>query len=361
MMQGGGSYLRDRFIERVILLTLLVFLVFACLQIVQPFLGAILWGIIIAVSTWPLYEWLRERLHGRKKLAAALLATALLLVLVVPVTMLVSSLAEGTAAVAALLTELTRVRLPPPPDWMETIPVIGGTLDERWREAMEDLPKALARLQPYIGTAASYALAWGTHLGFAVLEFMIATVFAGILYVTGETAMHMLRRFVIRIGGAHHLGLIDVATQTIRGVAAGVIGTAFLQAVLLVFGLVVVEAPGPIVLGFLTFFLLVIQLPNFLVWVPVVIWLTYRGETAYAAFLFIWGFFVVSTIDNFVRPYLISQGAKLPLLLIFIGVIGGLLAYGFIGLFIGATLLGVGYTLFRSWLDEDLPEPTPMG
>lgn len=358
-MDQGSDFFRDKFVERLILLTLLALLAIACLQIVRPFLGPILWGIVIAVSTWRPYEGLRDRLGGRKKLAAVLMSTVLLLVLVVPVGMLVNTLAEGITAVAGLLTDLTRVRLPPPPDWLVTVPVVGSTIDERWREAMEDLPAALDRLQPYIGTATGYALSWGAGLGFAVLEFVIAAIIAGILYVTGETAAHILQRFVIRIGGAHHLGLIDVAAQTIRGVAAGIIFTAFLQAVLLVFGLVVVGAPGPVVLGFLTFFLLVIQLPNWLVWLPVVIWLAYRDETALAVFLFIWGFFVVSTIDNFIRPYLISQGAKLPLLLIFVGVIGGLLAYGFIGLFIGTTLLGVGYTLFLSWLDEDMPDRTP--
>jgi predicted PurR-regulated permease PerM len=169
--------------------------------------------------------------------------------------------------------------------------------------------------------------------------------------------VQVLRRFVARIGGVHHLNLLDVAAQTIRGVAAGIIFTAFIQAVLLVLGLLVVGSPGPVLLGFLTFFILVLQLPNWIVWLPVVVWLGYRGETGYAIFLFVWGTFVVSTVDNFIRPYLISQGARLPLLLIFVGVIGGLFAYGFIGLFVGATLLGVGYTIFRSWLDEEPPPP----
>ena len=164
----------------------------------------------------------------------------------------------------------------------------------------------------------------GAGLGFAIIEFLVAIVIAAILFVTGEAAVQVLRRFVARIGGAHHLGLLDVAAQTIRGVAAGVIFTAFIQAVLLALGLLVVGAPGPVLLSFLTFFLLVIQLPNWLVWLPVVAWLGYKGSTGYAIFLFVWGTFVVSTVDNFIRPYLISQGAKLPLLLIFVGVIGGL-------------------------------------
>lgn len=357
-MDQGTDFLRDKFIERVILISLLAALVLACLHIVRPFIGPMMWGVIIAVSTWRPYEILRERLGNRKKLAATIMAVGLLVVLVAPLSMLLTSLAEGIAAVAGLLRDLTQVVIPPPPDWLAPLPIVGKVLDERWREAMVDLPAALTRLQPYIGTAASYGLSWGAGLGFAVVQFFIAVIIAAILYVTGDTATKVLRRFVTRIGGDHHQGLVDVAAQTIRGVAAGIIFTSFIQAVLLWFGLFAVGAPGPVVLSFLTFFLLVLQLPNFLVWLPVVVWLGYKGDTVSAVFLFAWGFFIVSTIDNFIRPYLISQGAKLPLLLIFVGVIGGLFAYGFIGLFIGATLLGVGYTLFRSWLDEEPPTPT---
>ena len=147
---------------------------------------------------------------------------------------------------------------------------------------MVDLPASLAQLQPYIGTAAGYGLSIGAGLGFAIIEFLVAIVIAAILLVTGEAGVQVLRRFVARIGGEHHLSLLDVAAQTIRGVAAGIIFTAFLQALLLVLGLVVVGAPGPILLGFLTFFLLVLQLPNWLVWMPVVVWLGYRGETGLA-------------------------------------------------------------------------------
>jgi predicted PurR-regulated permease PerM len=356
-MNQAGDFLRDRFVERLILLTLLAFLVIACLQIVRPFVGPMLWGVIITVATWYPYRWLSDHLGGRRKLAAAIVSLVLLLVLVVPIAMLVESLGEGIGAVAGLLRDLTTVRLPEPPAWLHDLPVIGVAMDEQWREAMVDLPASLEQLRPYIGTAAGYSLSIGAGLGVAIIEFLIAIVIAAILFVTGESALHVLRRFVARVGGEHHLGLLDVAAQTIRGVAAGIIFTAFLQALLLVFGLVVVGAPGPAVLGFLTFFLLVLQLPNWLVWLPVVIWLGYRGETGLAVFLFVWGTFVVSTVDNFIRPYLISQGARLPFLLILVGVIGGLLAYGFIGLFVGPTLLGVGYTLFRSWLDEDPPPP----
>ena len=357
MDEAGSFFSRDRFIERVILLTLLAFLVFACVQIVNPFIGPMLWGIIITVATWHPYRQLSKLLGDRRTLAAVLVSLALLLILVVPISLLVDSLAEGIGAVAGLLRDLTSVRLPEPPSWLRDLPVIGLTLDSQWREAMVDLPAALQQLQPYIGTAAGYGLSWGAGLGFAVIEFLVAIIIAGILFVTGEWAVEVLRRFVARVGGTHHLGLLDVAAQTIRGVAAGIIFTAFIQAVLLALGLAIVGAPGTVLLSFLTFFLLVIQLPNWLVWLPVVAWLGYKGSNGYAIFLFVWGTVVVSTVDNFIRPYLISQGAKLPLLLIFVGVIGGLLAYGFIGLFVGATLLGVGYTLFRSWLDEDPPPP----
>jgi predicted PurR-regulated permease PerM len=358
-MDESHDFLRDRFIERVILLALLASLVVLCLQIIKPFIGPMLWGVIIAVATWHPYRKLAKFLGNKRIVAAVLVSLALLLMLVVPISLLVNSLAEGVRGVAGLMRDLTSIRLPPPPTWVRDLPVVGIGLDSQWRDAMVDLPASLARLQPYIGTAAGYGLSWGAGLGFAMIEFLVAIVIAAILLVTGEAGVQVLRRFVARIGGAHHLGLLDVAAQTIRGVAAGIIFTAFLQAVLLVLGLVVVGAPGPVLLGFLTFFLLVLQLPNWLVWVPVVIWLGYKGATGLAIFLLVWGFFVVSTIDNFIRPYLISQGARLPLLLIFVGVIGGLFAYGFIGLFVGATLLGVGYTIFRSWLDEEPPPPEP--
>jgi predicted PurR-regulated permease PerM len=358
-MDQGNDFLKDRFIERVILLALLASLVFVCIQIVRPFIGPMLWGIIIAVAIWHPYRKLAKQLGGRRILASVLVSLALLLILVAPMYLLVDSLAEGVRGVAALMRDLTTIRLPEPPAWIRDLPVVGIDLDDQWRRAMVDLPASLAQLQPYIGTAAGYGLSWGAGLTFAIIEFLVSIVIAAIMLVTGEAGVQVLRRFVARIGGVHHLGLLDVAAQTIRGVAAGIIFTAFLQAVLLVLGLVVVGAPGPVLLGFLTFFLLVLQLPNWLVWIPVVIWLGYKGETGLAIFLFVWGFFVVSTIDNFMRPYLISQGARLPLLLIFVGVIGGLLAYGFIGLFVGATLLGVGYTIFRSWLDEEPPPPEP--
>ena len=208
--------------------------------------------------------------------------SALLLILVVPISLLVDSLAEGVRGVAGLMRDLTTIRLPEPPTWIRDLPVVGMELDDQWRQAMVDLPASLAQLQPYIGTAAGYGLSIGAGLGFAIIEFLVAIVIAAILLVTGEAGVQVLRRFVARIGGAHHLSLLDVAAQTIRGVAAGIIFTAFLQAALLVLGLVVVGAPGPILLGFLTFFLLVLQLPNWLVWIPVVIWLGYKGETGLA-------------------------------------------------------------------------------
>ena len=358
-MDQGNDFLKDRFIERVILLALLASLVFVCIQIVRPFIGPMLWGVIIAVATWHPYRKLSQLLGDRRILASVIVSLALLVVLVVPVLLLVDSLAEGVRGIAGLMRDLTSIKVPAPPDWVRGLPVIGMTLDDQWRQAMVDLPASLQQLQPYIGTAAGYSLSVGGGLVAAMIEFLVAIVFAAILLVTGEAGVQVLQRFVARIGGVHHLGLLDVAAQTIRGVAAGIIFTAFIQAVLLVLGLVVVGAPGPVLLGFLTFFLLVIQLPNWLVWLPVVVWLGYRGENALAIFLFIWRTFVVSTVDNFIRPYLISQGARLPLLLIFVGVIGGLFAYGFIGLFVGATLLGVGYTIFRSWLDEEPPPLQP--
>ena len=178
-MNQSGDFLRDRFVERVILLTLLAFLVFACVQIVQPFIGPLLWGIIITVATWHPYRWLSDGLGGRRTLAAVIMALALLLILVVPVSMLVNSLAEGVGAVAGLLRDLTTFAAARAADLAARPAGRRAQLDEQWREAMVDLPASLAQLQPYIGTAAGYGLSFGAGLGVAMIEFLVAIVIAG--------------------------------------------------------------------------------------------------------------------------------------------------------------------------------------
>ena len=318
-----------------------------------PFIVPILWGIIIAVSTWPLYRRLKDMLYGHRKTAAVIMVTLLLITLVTPIVVLAASIADNAQKIGELVGSLAGVRHLPPPAWLTALPAVGPAIETIWREASQNLGVVFEQLQPYLAQATGWLLARGAGLGLAVLEFLVATVITGILYVTAEPAVATVRRFVAKIGSEREVALLEVAGRTIRGVAVGVIGTALVQGVIASVGLFIVGAPGPVLLGFVTFMAAVMQLPTAVVLLPVAGWLFWQGLTWQAIVLTVWSLGLVNTVDNFVRPYLISQGANLPFLLIVVGVVGGLLTWGFIGIFLGATLLAVTYTLFLNWLDDD--------
>ncbi len=346
------------FFERVIGLALVLTLGAACLTVVAPFAIPLLWAIVLAVSTWPAYRRLRDLMGGHRRTAAALMALLLFLVLVGPIAVIIASLADDARALGDLVGEVTRdLQSPEPPPFLAGVPVIGPALDAAWREATANAGATLEQARPYVGRASGWLLARGADLGEAVLEFLVAIVITGILYVTAEPATATLRRLVGRVGSQREVDLLDLAAQTIRGVAAGVIGSAFVQGVFASVGLLIAGAPAPVLLGFATFLTGVIQLPSALVLLPMAAWLGWHGDTWQAVFLVVWALAFVGTIDNVVRPYLISQGADLPFLLIFAGVIGGLLTWGFIGIFLGATLLAVSYKLFQNWLEDDPSRP----
>jgi predicted PurR-regulated permease PerM len=210
----------------------------------------------------------------------------------------------------------------------------------------------MEKLRPYIITATQWLLAQGAQLGLTLLEFVLAIVFTGILYVTGEDITALVQRFATRIGGESSLNLLPVAVRTIRSVAFGVIGTALVQALLSVGSFVIAGVPGVAVLGLFCFVFAMMQIGTALVWIPIAIWLAYQDQEGWATFIVISGL-AINVMDNFIKPYLISrQGAGIPTILIFIGVLGGLIAWGFLGIFLGATLLAIAYTVLRSWLDQ---------
>jgi predicted PurR-regulated permease PerM len=344
--------LHEQFFERTIALFLIAALFFACLQITAPFLRAFTWAIIMAASTWPLFLHLCQRLGERKKLAATVMALTLTLAFVLPGVLLVASLTDSVQSVAALATDLTTLKLPDPPSWIAGLPIVGERLDSVWRSVSMDMGAALEKLQPYILAATRWLLAEGAQLGLALLEFFLAVVFTGILYVTGESITVLVKRFATRVGGESSLDLLPVAVQTIRSVAFGVIGTAFIQAVLSVGSFIIAGVPGVAVLGLFCFVVAMLQIGTGLVWIPVAIWLAYQDQQGWAIFIVVSGL-SINIMDNFIKPYLISrQGAGIPTMLIFIGVLGGLIAWGFLGIFLGATLLAIGYTALRRWLSQ---------
>ena len=344
--------LYEQFFEKTIALFLIAVLFFTCVQITAPFLRAFTWAIIMAVSTWPLFLHLRHRLGERKKLAATVMAMTLALAFLLPGALLVASLTDSIQSVAALTTDLTTLTLPDLPSWVTGFPVVGERIGSAWQSARMDIGAAMEGLQPYIITATRWLVAESAQLGLALLELLLAVVFTGILYVTGESITAMVQQFATRVGGESSLDLLLVAVQTIRSVAFGVIGTALIQAVLSVCSFVIAGVPGIAVLGLFCFVFAMLQIGTGLVWIPLAIWLAYQDQKGWATFIVVSGL-VINLMDNFIKPYLISrQGGSIPTILIFIGVLGGLIAWGFLGIFLGATLLAIGYTVLRSWLNQ---------
>lgn len=340
----------DRFFERAIGLLTIGLLIAACIKIVAPFTGALIWSTIIAVAAWPVFERLTRRLGGRAVIAATLITVAILLVIAMPVALLINSLAEHVQGVLHITEDVSSLRLPGPPEWVNRVPLVGPEIESRWLAAVENLETTLTKIRPWIGKAATWTVSQGAHLTLSLLEFLLATVLAGFLFVHGKSLAGLLERFASAIAGESGAGLVHTAGLTIRSVTIGVMGTALIQSVLTALGLLLAGVPGALLLWFASFLLATLQLGTALVWIPAAIWLEIQDQTGWTIFLVVWGLFV-NTIDNFIKPYLIAQGSGTPLAIVFLGVIGGMLAWGFIGIFIGSTLLAVSHALLKAWLD----------
>lgn len=342
-------------IEKILVLLLVGVLGHACLVIVSPFVAPFLWGVILALSTWPYYLKVAGWLGGRRGLAAVALTLAILLVFVVPVMLAFNAAADRLPSLEGLGGRVAELRTSEPPAWVGSLPWVGERLDSEWRAGKLNALLDPQKIRPAIAPVAGWLLQQGTNLAMTALHVILAAVIAGLLYAHGQKAAAVAERFAHRIGGAQIVNALHIAAHTIQGVSLGIIGTAMIQATLSGIGFAVAGVPGAPLLGLLGFMGAVMQIGTGIAWIPVAIWLHFQGSDGWAAFTVGWGIFV-NVIDNFIKPYLIGRGSDLPFLLILVGVIGGLLAWGFIGIFLGTTLLAVAYTVFFDWLDNrELP------
>lgn len=324
----------------------------AVLRILWPFLGALLWAAMIVVATWPMLKGLERIFGGRRGLAVAAMTLLLLLVLVVPLTVIVDALIDNVPRVAGLFRNLTSAPLPPLPNWIARLPLVGHPLAEFWSGlASTGLGELAQHAVPYAGAVSRWALGQVGTLGFVLLHFLLTVAIAAILYASGERAARLLLRFGRRLAGSQGEGAVRLAGQAIRGVALGVGVTAIVQALLAGIGLAIAGVPLAVLLTGVTLMLCIAQVGAAPVLLPAIGWLYLEGDNGMATFLLIWSI-VVMSLDNVLRPVLIRLGADLPILLIFAGVIGGLLAFGLVGIFVGPVVLAVAYTLLEAWLAE---------
>jgi predicted PurR-regulated permease PerM len=304
------------------------------------------------VATWPLMLRAQRWLWGRRALAVAVMIVVLLLVFVIPIALAAGSIVTNADQIIAWAKGLGTLKLPMPPDWLQGLPFFGEKLDAMWREyAASGMAELAALLQPY----ATGLLAWfageAGEFGLIGLQFLLTILLAGILYAQGEDALSFVQRFFRRLAGERGAAVVVLAGQAIRAVALGVVVTALVQSVMGGIGLAVAGVPFAPVLTAAMFLLAVAQIGAGPVLACATLWMYWTGDTAWAIALLVWTI-VVGSLDNILRPILIRQGADLPLLLIFAGVIGGLITFGLIGLFVGPVVLAVTYTLLDAWLDK---------
>jgi predicted PurR-regulated permease PerM len=333
------------------------------LWILRPFLGPVVWATMIVVATWPVLLRVQARLGGRRWLAVGVMALALLLLFVVPLLLAISTIVGNADRLVDWARFLATWRVPEhPPAWVLGLPMIGDNLERLWREGTAlGLRDLLPRLTPYAGDLTRWFVAEVGGFGLLAFQFVVTLGVAMLLYATGEDAAQLARRFARRLAGDRGVGAVDLAGGAIRGVALGVGLTALGQALLGGVGLWLAGIPAAGLLTALMFMLCIAGVGPLPVLVPAGLWLLFgSGEFGWGIFLLVWSAFV-GTVDNFIRPVLIRMGADLPLLLIFAGVIGGLFAFGLVGIFVGPVVLAVAWTLLDAWMaDADpVPEPPP--
>lgn len=343
-----------RDLTRIVLGVLFILLLgSASLYILKPFLPAIIWATMIVAATWPLLRMFQTQAGGSRTVAVLVMMLLLLLIVIAPLVSLVSTLVEQ----AERLTKLkdVTIKLPGPPDWVSGIPFVGEKIATEWLAIVAEGPESLAgRLSPYMADVGTWLLSQLGGLGGMILHLLLVFLLCGILYATGDVAAAGVRRFFRRLHGERGDEVVVLAGASIRSVALGIVVTAVVQTVLGGLGLLVAGVPYVALLTALMLVCCIAQIGPALVLIGAVVWLWYTGSHGWAIALAVWTVLVAS-LDNILRPWLIKRGADLPLLLIMVGVIGGLLAFGIVGLFVGPVVLAVTYTLLVAWVAEGDP------
>jgi predicted PurR-regulated permease PerM len=341
--------------ERVLMALLIGGIALGCGVVIYPFISAVLWAAILVYSTWPVFAWLHGRLGLPRGLVALLMVILSALVIVLPLALAVPGGAADARALRLSL-EAWLAEIPPAPHWLFGIPLVGAGLTDTWNAWAADLSGATAFFRPYLGMFAERGLSLLLGVAGGLVQFVVALFVAFFLWLSGATLGARLQTMVHRIAGRYGPDLIATTTRAVRGTVYGILGTAIIQGFLTAFGLALAGVPRVVLLGTVTAFLAVLPIGAPLVWIPAGLWLLADGHTARGVFLLGYGGLVVSGTDHLIRPYFIARGARIPFLLTVLGVLGGVLSFGALGIFLGPVLLGVGWMLVAEFAR---PGPAP--
>jgi len=335
-------------------------LIAASFWVMRPFLPAIIWAVTLVIATWPLMLRVQRYTGNRRGVAVSVMTLGLLLVLIVPLWLAISTIVVNADQIAELVRTVLSLRVPPPPAWLTDVPLVGERATEAWAQLTSAGVQDLApKLMPYAGSLTQWLISAAGGLGGVFVHFLLTVAIAAVMYAGGERAAAAAVRFGHRLGAERGEMAVRLAGQAIRSVALGVVVTAMAQSVLGGIGLAIVGMPFATVLTALMFMFCLAQMGPAPVLIPAVAWLYYSGATFWATVLLAFTI-IAMTMDSFLRPMLIRKGADLPLLLIFAGVIGGLIAFGLLGIFVGPTVLAIAHTLLNAWMAEtdDAEPPT---
>jgi predicted PurR-regulated permease PerM len=348
---SGSEQTTSSFIEVAIRLGALALLLYWSLLLVSPFISIVIWSAVLSVALYPAFEWISLRLGGRRRLAAALVTILSLLVIVGPASWLALGLVDSVRLIAERL-DLANLTIPTPSSSVKEWPLIGEPIYQFWDLASTNLSAALAQILPQLKPLGSSLLRIGADTGLGIIMFLVSIIVAGFLFSPAPTIVEAVKKFARRLNPTRGEEFVDQAGATIRAVSRGVIGISVLQALLAGIGLMVAGIPQASLITFAVLVLGIIQIGPSIVIIPVIIWSWTFMDTK-SALLFTAYMVPVNLLDNLLRPLVMGRGLKTPMLVILFGVIGGTLAYGITGLFLGPIILAVIWELFVSWIDEE--------
>lgn len=341
--------------KRLAQIALVALIIIGGISVLRPFIGAVMFAFVVWICTWgPYSSQLLPRLGGRNTLGASLMILVLVLLIVVPMIFLVGSLVSGADQFIEFIRPRIERGLPQhAPTWLSSLPVFGGEIEHYWQQVARSRDELNSLLRQGLAPARQFLLALGAITANGLLQLLLVLFVVFFLYRDGDALSKALRTAAHKVGGGLGDDMLDKARSTVIGVMLGIVGTAAAQGTVAAIGFLIAGVPGALLLGFATFFLSMVPIGPPLIWGSAAGWLYLQGETGWAVFLTLYGLFVISSIDNFVKPILIARGAGLSILLIGLGVLGGVLVFGFIGIFLGPVLLALGQMLFTRWVREE--------
>jgi len=343
--------------ERILMGLLLGIIALGCGVVLYPFFTALLWAGILAFTTWPLYQWIQRRVKVRGVGAAVIMVALCAICMVLPFFLIWRDTAAGVGGLRDMVLDWTQNGVPPAPDWLQNVPFVGAELVDRWNIWAADLSGLTDAIRPYVGVIARSGFALLVALGGGVARIVLALFIAFFFWLSGEKIALHVRAGLMRIAGSRGDHMIEVAGRAVRGTVYGILGTAIVQGVLTGIGLTIAGVPKSVLLGTVAAFLSVLPIGPPMVWGPAAVWLFATHHTGRGVFLVLWGVLAVSGSDSVIRPYFISRGARIPFLLTLLGVLGGALAFGLLGVFLGPTLLAIGYSLVTEFVNGQSTAP----